>query len=476
MALVAQSFHWVRNPDNTLDGAYPAGDKPPAVEDLAWNTAALEAALTGINNQVTGAPFSADVRAALTGTNAASATITFVNATGDDPTTEGWVAPGSGDDLTHDGGEDGSGTVQLRATYSGESVDSGSIAWVYQAVAVDRNVFWYADFETGAIQGHANAHDGCFIMTLPEPQSDPNDGVSSTSGGFGPATSYDLRVVASEVVGAETVTPRAGSYFCRSKIYFDKRYESLNAATYPNDTLNKPRMQLAPKYFSSPTYVFDWDQEVWVGFSIYLPLNWEHELGVKDHRGGVHFFYLNPKANATHMVIGIYVPSGQTTAHWMVQKYVSATSTKESGATSDWSSIGSVTPDLGKWTDFVLRYRANPFTTTTNANTISGGKNQVYEGNKGILQLWKGEGAVGGGGNRTMSLKIDIENAPVGLVPQTANPYLHTRLDMYKYNWHISPTTVDGPIWMGFDEYRWGRALLDGTGFSDVSPSGLGAP
>ncbi len=75
-------------------------------------------------------------------------------------------------------------------------------------------------------------------------------------------------------------------------------------------------------------------------------------------------------------------------------------------------------PDLGKWTDFVIRFRVNPFSVATNPAKagIPDSIDQVFEGNKGIFQLWKSEGNVDGQGNRKMVLKIDKVNTPVGLV------------------------------------------------------------
>ena len=135
MALVAASFHWTANADGTLDGAYPAGDKPPDVADLAWDVSALAALVAGFPYLDTGTPTSVNARSALTGTNAASATIAFSNYTGDEPVSEGWAAPGAGNNLTHDGVAGGSGSFQLRATYSGDSVDSATIPWTYGTAA-----------------------------------------------------------------------------------------------------------------------------------------------------------------------------------------------------------------------------------------------------------------------------------------------------------------------------------------------------
>ncbi len=130
-------------------------------------------------------------------------------------------------------------------------------------------------------------------------------------------------------------------------------------------------------------------------------------------------------------------------------------------------------PDLGKWTDFVVRYRANPFSTTTNPATagIPGSKNQTYAGNKGILQVWKAEGPVGASGNRTMVRKFSKVNAPVGLVPHKSDRLMHT-WRIYKYGWKRFPTHVKGPIWIGFDEIRTGLVGRDGTTYADVNPSG----
>jgi hypothetical protein len=135
--------------------------------------------------------------------------------------------------------------------------------------------------------------------------------------------------------------------------------------------------------------------------------------------------------------------------------------------------LGPVSADMGKWSDFVFHYRFNPFSTATNpaAIGIADSRNKLYEGNKGILQVWKAEGAVDSSGNRAMAMKVDKVNQPVGLVPHSTENIRHY-WRIYKFGWHSNPTTLTHPIWFGFDEIRQGLVARDGTTFADVAPSG----
>lgn len=124
MALISRTFRWLPNDDGTIDGHYPDGDKPPGVGTLAWD-------LTGfpsLVNFTTGTPYSHDVRQYLTGTAAATATITIIQISGDNAASEGWSIVG-GDDLEHPGDQDGSGFFALRATTAGNSIDTQAFAW-----------------------------------------------------------------------------------------------------------------------------------------------------------------------------------------------------------------------------------------------------------------------------------------------------------------------------------------------------------
>jgi hypothetical protein len=88
---------------------------------------------------------------------------------------------------------------------------------MFGAAWASEKVYLEAGFETGEIQRNTSAVDGFYIQTLPNPQIN-GEGISSGSGGFGPDTNWDTRVVPQEQVGSDIVKPRAGSFFLRSAI------------------------------------------------------------------------------------------------------------------------------------------------------------------------------------------------------------------------------------------------------------------
>lgn len=337
-------------------------------------------------------------------------------------------------------------------------------------VSAQENIRFNGSFESGQLRTAGSRTDGFFLQTLPDPQGGV-DYVDVGSGGAGPDSGLDARVVRRESVGSEVVTPRRGNYFFRGAIYFDKDYSRMpfNA----NTGRNKPRFTLM---MGHDDLRFDYDEEGFLGFSIYTPKNFEHELGVKDHRGGTTLLSTNPTPDSTTWVLKPFAGENQDEAHWWFMYNTNDKSTVEGGA-ENWVDLGPVQADTGKWTDFVIRFRLNPFSVDTNpaAEGIQGAKNKLYRANKGILQLWKAEGPVDANGNRKMVLKINLVNTPVGLVPLESERLLHS-FRQYKFGWHYNPTTVKGPIWFGFDEIRYGLVGRDGTSYSDVHPAGLPCP
>jgi hypothetical protein len=333
------------------------------------------------------------------------------------------------------------------------------VASLAPAWASDK-VFLEAAFNSGEIQPNKSTVDGFYIQTLPNPQI-KDEGISSGSGGFGPETNWDTKVVAEEQVGAELVVPRVGSHFLRSALYWDKDYNVLN-----NFREDKPRSTINFAG-TSAGQAFEHDEEAWIGFSIFLPSNWEHELGIHDHRGSAMLLSLSDQTRAASAVaLSIWTPPGSDKAHWYVRIQTNDAAVEGSAQTLDWVSLGSVEPDLGRWTDFVFRLRSNPFKTATNPakEGIANSKDKLYEGNRGILQVWKSGGADG-----DMALKVDRVNSPIGYVPHATRP-IEVSFRVYKYGWRKNPTTVKGPIWVGFDAIRYGIADRHGTGYEDVLP------
>ncbi len=124
--------------DNTIGTRWRTpGSKGPSSPTLVWGSLAIVAGL--IANQTTGSSFSHNVRQYLSGTAAATATISIVQVSGDDATTEGWAisSAGAGNNLTHPGSGTGSGFFRLRAATGGENLDSDILGWAWVASATD---------------------------------------------------------------------------------------------------------------------------------------------------------------------------------------------------------------------------------------------------------------------------------------------------------------------------------------------------
>lgn len=333
------------------------------------------------------------------------------------------------------------------------------------ALADDDRVRFVGDFESGRIQPNGTVRDGFYIATLPRNQV----GGEILEGGqssFSPDTEADTRIVSSEVVGGQTVTPRKGRYFLRTEVFHDKNYFKLSA-----DVKNKPRSKI---YLSHDAHRFDFDEEGYAGFSIFVPRNFENELGVRDHRGDSMLFELCSDSSRTLLNLGVWVQKPNNEAHWYLRTWTSDRSTG-GNSTMELIDLGPVSADKGEWTDFVFRYRFNPFSVPTNPAEIGvpNSKNKLYPGNKGILQVWKAEGAVDSSGNRHMTLKVDKVNQPVGLVPHATDKIKHL-WRIYKYGWLKNPTTLTHSVWFGFDEIRQGMVDRNGTTFADVAPGGAG--
>src|SRR5690606_30732789 len=130
---------------------------------------------------------------------------------------------------------------------------------------------------------------------------------------------------------------------------------------------------------------------------------------------------------------------------------------------------------IGRWTDFVMRFRSNPFDKDTNPAKlgIRGAADREFRANKGILQVWKSTGTQeDSNGGRPMKLVFSIENAPVGNVPSKENEVVQS-FRIYKYAWRNYPSTVKGPVKFGFDEIRFGSTTEHGTTYADVHPLGM---
>jgi hypothetical protein len=377
------------------------------------------------------------------------------------------------------------------------------------------DVYWTTDFETGAL-GASTALGGMGLKTLAISQTNC-DFTSVSSGGAGPASGLDARVVdeASNTVGADTnVAARVGTYFFKSSIDIADEYEQLNTTGstctdgYNGNPDDKPRVIL----FSTQNTV-DWDEEVWLGFSVYLPSNLEHETGYTgtDSRMEVEFVSIVEDSSRQVFELDWHVYDG-TTSDWVARVWTSSASISNTSPVKATSSaarpqtslpagcnpvtqvchsyfkLGDVVTDsdLGRWTDFVIRFRANPYPSGLTCNpatgamsgsgtctTLANAQNESFVGGNGILQIWKATGTATP--NRDMTLVLDLTDDAVGLVPNTLG-----QIDVvprtYKHSWKKNTSNVVGPVEWGLDEWRWGKAVTHGTGYSDVHPTGQAQP
>jgi hypothetical protein len=134
MQLLSQNFTLVPNFDNSLDGAYPSGNKAPT---LAWNSTGLPN-LLGI---AANTPTSFNARSLLAGDGAASAVITLIPISGDGA--GGYSVQPDGSTVASNGAVD-SGVFALQATYLGLTVTSSAIPWSFLAAQTGGSGFRFA--------------------------------------------------------------------------------------------------------------------------------------------------------------------------------------------------------------------------------------------------------------------------------------------------------------------------------------------
>jgi len=241
------------------------------------------------------------------------------------------------------------------------------------------------------------------------------------------------------------------------------------------------------------------DRVWWLGWSTYYPVWYPTDRGgpFSDARGNNTFDILVNNGTANNglckLIDGVW---GQQSAHLtnpheLIFEYkVNPNAVTKAGATETQVVIAEIDDLKGHWVNFALRCRENPFTTTTNANTIGTdalqGINHVFTGGSGILELhWKLDT------DSTWNNPVNV-TGPVGLVP-IANRSRVITFRQYKHSWlrlmgspawttpnppaakaaiaaDLSPTsTVDDPIYTGFGEIYFGYED-EGTFFADVKP------
>ena len=310
----------------------------------------------------------------------------------------------------------------------------------------------------------------------------------------------------------DTVSPRLNDYFMESRLNWQKDYNQQNSAPagsggWPDD---KPRCGFYPFKVNADVGAFGampvrWDKTFWMGMSIYVPTNWEHEtlhLGNRDATSWMIIPIAADTASTDWFHMHLWGKEAGKT-EWMIEWSLNQTGhpfiTEPAYNTGVYTEIdcGNVVDDqdLGKWTDWVIKMRVNPFATTTDAGIFTGCRPEIYQGNRGILEVWKtfGPNNYDGNGNRQFKKVFSRVNLPMGNVPRLGNSP-RTTPRIYRGNWNPDgrrdPRTRsgifgstgagnpndDGYMFLGMDCIYVGDEELHGTGFSDVNPGRLPEP
>lgn len=188
------------------------------------------------------------------------------------------------------------------------------------------------------------------------------------------------------------------------------------------------------------------DREYWYCKNLIVPSNY-----VVDTAGGSRETieqYKNADNGRGHMVL--YVGDGK----WQLLTETTASSTDGGPEVIEWSQ--DIDSDIGKGENiWVEHIRWNPFSTKTTVTSGMGKYAQVgetFEGNRGILEVWKslapgasGKSATLGtvtnnSGERKMMKIVERVNEPVGLVPSWKDG------DKTRGSWSIAPN-LNKPGW-----------------------------
>ncbi len=265
-------------------------------------------------------------------------------------------------------------------------------------------------------------------------------------------TDADVKVVqtthtppTNDIGSANAVTPLLGSYFLSTEIFYWKD----NSVITGNSNKNKPR-------FSIPFgngQKFEYNEEEWFSFSIFLPSNYDHETAPDGNLSRNQLMLLNaPDSSSGRNPVEINLDGsgGDSFDHWTMDYIQGSTATPITDVI-----LGSTENDIDLWTTFVIRIK--------NHET------------SGILEIWKSTGADIGSGERAMAQVFTRTSGGVGLNPSGSNGF-EWNIRQYKHAWHHWATTIDSTvIWLGWDELRYGGEN-ESTGFADVHPFQQSAP
>jgi hypothetical protein len=295
----------------------------------------------------------------------------------------------------------------------------------------------------------------------------------------------------------DTVSPRLNTYFLENRLNWKKDYSEMNGAAPGTTAKDKPRLwnyPFNPEDVGHPEAMpVRYDKTFWFGMSIYVPSNWEHEtfhIGNFDLTDWSLCPFSADTASTDWLGLALWNPTAGAT-HWGIKWGFNDTGYR-TGTPYNKIALTDLADDsdYGKWTDFVIKQRLNPFTETTDAGQFDGCRNETYDGNRGILEIWKtfGPDNYDGNGNREFKKIFSRVNQPFGNVPRAG--YAPRATPRVYRSWNPSGSRDPRPrsgifggtgaddayLFLGFDCIYVGDEELHGTGFADVNPGQLPEP
>ena len=335
---------------------------------------------------------------------------------------------------------------------------------------------------------------------------------------WGPGSNHMTRWESNYTVNGSTITPRRpdGTYFMIQEMQRSQDYWNINGyADGSSNGFNSPRSHMSA--LQNPgdyKWIPDCEDEVWFGWSMFIPLNHGVENGPAENtqRTNEHW-YLTHSPGEYHILISEktwgdyaskpggnpddeytyhlrYAANGEEGGSWlttdstlvkgvrtdngMTQRF----NTESTDVSPYWIRDWDYASDRGVWTDWVVRYKSNPFTnqTTQTGSEFTFAVPGTYPGGGGVLEIWKSLGA-----SRIMTKVFSLTGAPVGLPPSNRAGGVSLSVRQYKFGWKYNssgsplPSTIDPDsngdplVSIGKDEIRWGFSS-DGCGYQDVHP------
>lgn len=287
----------------------------------------------------------------------------------------------------------------------------------YDPSPPERVYKYVGTFETnfGGTDSGINAPNAGWVKALTTAGADACSGKSSVLGGmttgYKPGSGYLLRRETAVTINGSTIAPRSGSGFMYQ--FLDS---TLNYAGCPSGGVNSPRVALSLGQNTFKT-ILPYDTTILEGFSIFIPEDTQAEncgSSSFDYRRMTFQENLNKNglASSRNFLLGFGTKvDGDTNPQFFLHINIDESKQYFTSGEGYYIWLGDIgnkadsASDRGKWVDFVIRYRINPYAAA----------------GRGIFQVWRTDPA-----SRSGPLKLVYNLATDTAYPTTgSSPVTH---------------------------------------------------